>query len=105
MMTDNYTINDFPDMPRGWICPKCGRVYSPSTSTCFNCVGNNSPTITSTGTDILNDKDWWESYLKQTTADSARQIIGGSDYWDNISQTWVNTMENITNKKNNNKGE
>ena len=22
---------------RGWICPKCGRVYSPSTSECWQC--------------------------------------------------------------------
>ena len=27
----------------GWICPKCGRVYSPSTSQCFYCGGGSSP--------------------------------------------------------------
>lgn len=26
----------------GWICPKCGRVYSPTTPMCFYC--NNEPT-------------------------------------------------------------
>jgi len=30
MITTNYTIGDFPDIPRGWVCPKCGRVYSPN---------------------------------------------------------------------------
>lgn len=29
----------------GWICPKCGRVYSPSTSQCFHCGGGLSPNI------------------------------------------------------------
>ena len=29
----------------GWICPKCGRVYSPSTSQCFYCGGGLSPNI------------------------------------------------------------
>lgn len=26
-------------IPQGWECPKCGRVYSPSTAMCFTCVG------------------------------------------------------------------
>lgn len=25
---------------RGWVCPKCGKVYSPTTSECYHC--NNS---------------------------------------------------------------
>ena len=29
----------------GWICPKCGRVYSPSTNQCFHCGGGFSPNI------------------------------------------------------------
>ena len=40
----------------GWICPKCGRCYSPYTSMCSFCNnGNWNHTITCSGTgDILN---------------------------------------------------
>lgn len=31
--------------PTGWICPKCGRVYSPTTPMCLYCKGDT--TITS----------------------------------------------------------
>ena len=43
-----YYIPTQPD--RGWICPKCGRVYSPNTKECLTC---NNPLLT-TSTD-------WES--------------------------------------------
>ena len=48
----NYYIGDYPpndfDGPRGWICPKCGRVYSPSTSMCWYCGGNTTTVINTT---------------------------------------------------------
>lgn len=31
-----------PIINYGWVCPKCGRVYSPSTHMCFKCC--NEPT-------------------------------------------------------------
>ena len=37
---------------QGWVCPKCGRVYSPFTSMCSYCVPNNmynTITLGSTG--------------------------------------------------------
>lgn len=40
MTTTNYTIGDFPYAPQGWVCPKCGRVYSPNTFMCYYCGGN-----------------------------------------------------------------
>lgn len=28
---------DFPSLPQGWICPKCGRVYAPTWPCCTHC--------------------------------------------------------------------
>ena len=59
-------------IPQGWECPKCGRVYSPSTTMCFTCVGftvsvpsvfspngtgnpNVNPTFTTSSTDSKID--------------------------------------------------
>jgi hypothetical protein len=30
-------MNDFNFTPQGWECPKCKRVYSPTTSMCSHC--------------------------------------------------------------------
>ena len=35
--------------PQGWVCPKCGRVYSPTTPMCYYCGGEQTSTV-STGT-------------------------------------------------------
>ena len=52
-------ITSWPDLEQGvsveplnygWICPKCGRVYSPSTSQCFHCGGGLSPNVVYCGT-------------------------------------------------------
>lgn len=38
----------YPDVtPKGWECPKCGRVYSPTTPMCFYCGGEQTVTATS----------------------------------------------------------
>ena len=103
---------DYDMAPRGWVCPRCGRVYSPSTSMCSYCGGGNTSQPATTEI-ILNDKGWWESYLKQTTTatetydkewwkeylnhSAIPDTIGGSDYWDSVTKTWVNTLKNSTN--------
>jgi len=38
-------------IPQGWECPKCKRVYSPTTSMCSNCPQYNQG-VTSTGTTL-----------------------------------------------------
>ena len=50
---------------QGWVCPKCGRVYSPTTSMCFYC-GNETTTTTTTEyyfNTLKKDEDW-ESLMK-----------------------------------------
>lgn len=39
----------------GWVCPKCGRVYSPYTPQCFVC-GQPMHVTTGTGTNPDNNK-------------------------------------------------
>ena len=84
---DNYSLF----APQGWICPKCGRVYSPYTSMCPSCGGNTKTTITC---DSTNDDDWWEDYIRQSTT-----IGGGSDYWDPSTNTWKQIITNVMNSK------
>jgi len=40
-MIDYYPYQDFHGRT-GWICPKCGKVYSPDTPMCFSCGGDKS---------------------------------------------------------------
>ena len=54
----------------GWICPKCGRVYSPSTSQCPFCGGAYSPNVVYCG--LNNDtRDLCDSVTINGTANSA----------------------------------
>ena len=65
---------------RGWICPKCGRVYSPDTPICFYCNNTESTTITATSANYTTE---WTKYLNHISTDS-------SDFWDNIKKQWLN---------------
>ena len=50
----------------GWICPKCGRVFSPFTPMCPYCKGNdNSNLITATDTDSTKWDEIGLSYDKK----------------------------------------
>ena len=61
----------------GWVCPKCGRVYSPTTALCLACY-ETVPIITT-----------WASSTN----------VGGSDYWDEVNKTWTNVVNDISNMK------
>lgn len=51
METESSAINPYNGMfgQQGWICPKCGRVYSPFTQMCLYCKPNNTTTISNLG--------------------------------------------------------
>lgn len=48
----------------GWICPKCGRVYSPFTQMCLYCKPDNITTISNLGNrtnNIVSEKELREN--------------------------------------------
>ena len=62
MTTTNYTIGDFSNAPQGWVCPKCGRVYSPNTSMCYYCGSNATQISIAPNTTGVNPDKWWKDY-------------------------------------------
>ena len=69
--------------PQGWICPKCGRVMSPTQSYCLFCSQQGTTRYTGTTsakpewiykedttTGVITD-DWWHFYQSCIQADSA----------------------------------
>lgn len=55
MKTESSAVNPYNGLfgQQGWICPKCGRVYSPFTPMCLYCGGGDT-TITSNLCDRIN---------------------------------------------------
>lgn len=49
--TESSAVNPYNGMfgQQGWICPKCGRVYSPFTQMCLYCKPNNTTNISNLG--------------------------------------------------------
>lgn len=78
MITTNYTIGDFPDAPRGWVCPKCGRVYSPNTTMCFYC-GGTEPQITNLPNTTGVDPEWWKQYQTISSDKILKETLLSSD--------------------------
>ena len=46
------------DIHLGWVCPKCGRVYSPSQSMCLYCGGNMNVMPITVNDDMPSLKDY-----------------------------------------------
>jgi len=62
-VTTTYNSSEEP-IPKlyGWICPKCGRTYSPSTDMCLYCSGDNNVM-----TETTTKKEWWRDYCTITS--------------------------------------
>ena len=56
----------------GWECPRCHRIYSPSTSYCLYC--NDKRVVWATKTNI-DDSGWWQDYVKRTSAGDKINIV------------------------------
>lgn len=70
---------------QGWVCPKCGRVFSPTTPMCYYC-GNGVVTTTTT-TNIETPKteeDFTEKWKKA--------IQGTSDYGTYLNHNVVDSV-------------
>lgn len=55
--------NDISFTPKGWQCPVCGAVYSPTTPMCYNCTGKTYTFSTTTGE---LDIDFYKKYLNHS---------------------------------------
>lgn len=60
MMNDTQTSTN-PTIMYGWVCPKCGNVWSPFTSQCSNCA---TSTISYTTQDGIHWKDTLTDAIK-----------------------------------------
>ena len=87
---------------QGWECPRCGRINAPWVRQCDCSRGTydyDKWTITPTWT----DGEWWKTHITCTQADANTYInkdkveVGGSDYWDINSHSYVNTPPCATN--------
>ena len=97
---------------QGWVCPKCGRVYSPSTPMCYNCGGNATQVYASPNTTGVNPEKWWKDYVtcnpslektlnssdtfKIHPEDEPTYEVGGSDYYDSVTNTYVNILKHTS---------
>ena len=87
-----------PKAEQGWECPRCGRINAPWVSHC-DCSRSNW-TITSDWT--CKPDEWWKTYVTCGQADDITKNsniyqVGGSDYKDSVTGTWVNVPKTYTN--------
>ena len=73
MMNDTQTSTN-PTIMYGWVCPKCGNVWSPFTSQCINCA---TSTISYTTQDGSYWKDTLTDAIKTVNYKATKQEFNG----------------------------
>ena len=71
---------------QGWECPKCNRVYSPTTSMCSNCP-QKSQSFTSSGTSITFTHDF--SSNTPTPTEKTKCSVCGLEKWQHPNKTYT----------------
>lgn len=102
--TTSYTQVSSPSIQDGWRCPRCNRINAPWVRQC-DC----SPSTYTYDDITVNPCDkWWKP---QITCDdtfkihpdstiyttNVNQVVGGSDYKDSVTGSWVNVPKTYTN--------
>lgn len=72
-MNDTQTSTN-PIIMYGWVCPKCGNVWSPFTSQCSNCA---TSTISYTTQDGIYWKDTLTDAIKTVNYKETKQKFNG----------------------------
>lgn len=91
-----------PKAEQGWECPRCGRINAPWVRQC-DCTRETHDYDKWTTTPTWTDSEWWKTYITCSKADANTYIskdkteVGGSDYWDSNTHTWVNVAKSQTN--------
>ena len=96
--TSNFQTQLKPRPQQGWECPRCGRINAPWIQQC-SCAPENW-SITWTSDHIDTYPDWWKHincHDDITTYSSCAQVVGGSDYYDTGTKSWVNVPHTLTN--------
>lgn len=66
---------------KGWECPKCGAVMSPTTSVCVNCTGITEITITTNVTDNFFSPDDVRNMSPTEVRENYQDIMKSMTKW------------------------
>jgi hypothetical protein len=80
-------------IPQGWECPKCNRVYSPTTSMCSHCPVQAVTTAGTTGTTFSSGTTWYTHNFesdKKSTSNGCK--ICGLQQWQHPNITYTNNL-------------
>ena len=78
---------------KGWICPKCGRVYAPWVDKCQYC---GSPTITNTPPTC--PYQWWCNTPIYTTTTTPNVTLNSDEISNTISAADININSKLNNE-------